>query len=38
MASKQIKIGSNSGKPILDWKCVKFKNGYFVVVPPVDIS
>ena len=21
---------------ILDWKCVKFKNGYFVVVPPVD--
>lgn len=23
---------------ILDWKCVKFKNGYFVVVPPVDES
>lgn len=23
---------------ILDWKCVKFKNGYFVVVPPVDDS
>ena len=21
---------------ILDWKCVKFKNSYFVVVPPVD--
>lgn len=23
---------------VLDWKCVKFKNGYFVVVPPVDES